>query len=356
MPLMPSPVLSLHDLEAFDPQAPASSSERRFLCPLPECGQLKARDAAHRSLALQVSSGLWHCFRCGQGGKLQEHWQERPAQHSKQSRRQSLHRAFALPAQPTMASGQEAKQAFPSKTPQNASQGAGTPSASSQSPIGPQTGSKRDWRAQLKQLRPLSGTPGEAYLLRRGITLSTAQASRVRFCPSWFGRPAVVFPLYDKAMPFRLDVESGGEHLVAAQGRYIDGRDNPKARTGGSRKMGVFATARLWEQVSKGAPIIITEAPIDALSLAECGFPALALCGKDGWPQWLPIRCAFKNVALALDADEAGDAGAQKMEGAFASLGAKVQRLRPEGAKDWNAMLLEQGREALTDYVAQHLL
>ncbi len=94
---MTSSVLSLQALEDFDPHAPPGSSERRFLCPLPECGQLKPRDAAHRCLALEVASGLWHCFRCGQGGKLQEHWDTAPRLSPKSRARQALRRRFEIP-------------------------------------------------------------------------------------------------------------------------------------------------------------------------------------------------------------------------------------------------------------------
>lgn len=143
---------------------------------------------------------------------------------------------------------------------------------------------------------------------------------------------------------------------MAAQGRYIDAGNGPKARTSGHKKSGVFMTANFWSEVEKGAPIIICEAPIDALSIAVCGFPALALCGKEGWPAWLPIRCAFKNVAVALDADDAGDQSSQKLSQVLASLGAKTFRLRPEGAKDWNEILQTSGQSALADWRAAELL
>jgi len=89
----------------------------------------------------------------------------------------------------------------------------------------------------------------------------------------------------------------------------------------------MFLTGGFWEQVRKGAPIIVTEAPIDALSLAACGFPALALCGKSGLPQWLPIRCAFKEVMLCLDGDVAGEKGAAKLSPFLESLGAETRRV-----------------------------
>ena len=53
----------------------------------------------------------------------------------------------------------------------------------------------------------------------------------MRYAASWCGRPAVVFPLRDRAGA-----------VVAADGRYVDDGDRPKARTGGEKRLGVFAT------------------------------------------------------------------------------------------------------------------
>ncbi len=65
------PVLSLAELEAYDPRAPfRGGKERRFCCPLPACAE-KRIDAAHRSLTANVETGAWHWWRCGAAGKLQ---------------------------------------------------------------------------------------------------------------------------------------------------------------------------------------------------------------------------------------------------------------------------------------------
>jgi hypothetical protein len=301
--------LSLHDFENFDPHAPAGSRERRFLCPL--CGESKPKNAAHRSVSLSVQTGAWRCFRCSSSGKLRDFWEERPHKDPRTRTRQLLRRTFALPSlsQPT------------------------------------QNEESASWRAHLRNLRPLSGTEGERYLVKRAIPLGLAHTARVRYSACWFGRPAVVFPIYD--------VDGC---LVAAQGRYIDGFENPKTRTAGQKKRGAFLSPALWDQVSRGAPIIITEAPIDALSLAACGYPALSICGKDGWPMWLNVRSAFQRVVVAFDADEEGDAGAVRLMSAVASLGAKPSRLRPPNAKDWNEFLQRFGSEALSDILAISLL
>jgi hypothetical protein len=340
--------LSLRELEAFDPHATGTSAsvERRFLCPL--CGEGKPKDSGHRSVGANMQSGVWLCHRCGEKGKLEEWWSEqKPERVSKRERVQRrLRRAFSLDPLPST----------PAPVFDRLSQPSDITATSPASRELNTTIQHREpnksavWRQALRNLGPLSGTPAQSYLASRGISLAVAQAAGARFSPSWFGQAAVVFPVRNE----------GGE-LVAAQGRYLkaehvsNGR-GPKARTTGDKKAGIFVSGGFWDDVKRGAPIVVCEAPIDALSLAECGYPALALCGKDGWPSWLPIKCAFKQVALAFDADDAGDAGAQKLDGVLSSLGARTFRLRPEGGKDWNDLLQQQGREALADILASFLL
>ncbi len=294
------PVLTRADLEAHDPRAADHGEERRYLCPLPACAghQIGAR---HRSLALNVASGLWTCHRCGAGGRLREHWPSEPSRRRRSVARRSLVLTSA--------------------------RASSRPSAES----GADTTAVARVRALYDAGLPLPDTRGAEYLAARGIDAGAAAGAGVRFLADFFGRPAVVFPLADRA---------GAP--VAVNGRYVDGRTDPKARTAGRKALGAFATARAWES----EPLAICEAPIDALTLAVCGVPAVALCGTSG-PAWLAAACAFRRVALALDADAAGDAAATNLTTVLRSLGARVERWRPIGAKDWNAILAEHGLPAL---------
>ncbi len=325
--------LSLQELEEFDPDASSSAAERRFLCPL--CGNGKPKDSAHRSLCVNAKSGAWLCHRCSEKGKLSE-WKDEKPTDFRESRRRKLRNAFALDELSSSVSAHADTIQIKGENENpllEVSACADTP------------GSTLAWRSSLKSLHPLQGTPGEAYLQSRGIAAEIAHSSGVRFSPSWFGRPATIFPI------------RGSEGiLVAAQGRYVGEGRGPKVRTAGEKKAGVFVTAGFWQYVQRGAPLIICEAPIDALSFALCGFPAMALCGKDGWPDWLPIKCAFKSVALAFDADDAGDAGAEKLSQVLVALGAKPFRLRPEGSKDWNEILSKSGYVVLHEWLVTHLL
>jgi DNA primase len=105
---------------------------------------------------------------------------------------------------------------------------------------------------------------------------------------------------------------------------------------------------------SNAPAIIITEAAIDALSLAMAGCPALAFIGTSG-PRWLHIACGLRRVVLAFDADEAGDKAAAKIAALLQPYGATCERLRPDGAKDWNAMLQVLGSDGLADWLAARL-
>jgi hypothetical protein len=216
---MPGPLLlSLADLEAWDPGAPDRGRERRFLSPLPAC-RAKAPTPGHRSLSVNRETGAWCCHRCGGRGRLREWQEERPRAPRDARRRAALHRAFSLspPPQPTPAAGCD--------------------------PPAPAGGG--DWRDRLRGQQPLPGTPGEAYLLRRGIPIKLADQAAVRFHPDWSGRPAVLFPIYDR-----------DRALVACHGRYVDGVEDPKARTGSPQ--GCFfpnsSLARITADMAFGQP------------------------------------------------------------------------------------------------------
>ena len=317
------PILTLAELEAYDPY-----QGHRRLCPL--CGDDKPRDAAHRSLSFDAQSGLWKCFRCGQSGKLREFWPEKE-QFSSIRRHSSrrLREAFNLDgAIETSKNGQKAV-----KTALNA----------------PETA---DWQDKWGATLPLAGTIGESYLQKRGVPLQVAEAAEVRFAKSWFGHASVAFPIKNRT----------GE-IVAAQGRAVQGTSK---LTCGPKRGGVFFAPSpkshtshsddVFKPLDATLPaILLTEAPIDALSLAACGFPALALCGTSG-PDWLRIACGLRHVLLAFDADEAGDQAALLLEHRLQSLGARCRRLIPPQGKDWNEALIIWGHAALSDWLTGEIL
>lgn len=281
-----SPILSLADLEAFDPVTVEAGRERRFCCPFPACSD-KPVDRAHRSLVVNVETGAYLCHRCGAKGRLRDYWTRRQALTRGERSRLATRRAFALSPQKQAPMSRPGIDAF---------------------------------KLELTHMRT---GPGVRYLERRGIRRDLAAASGVRYSTDWYGRPAVLFPIVGQ--PSR---------VIAWQGRHIDDGE-PRMHDDGPKGAGVFVTAgALAAEV-----VAIVEAPIDALSLAACSIPAVALCGTN-WPDWLPVALAFHTVALAFDADAAGDDAGHRLGPVLASLGARVDRWRPIDAKDWNEALV----------------
>jgi hypothetical protein len=289
------PWLSLEELEQHDPQAPRRGTNQRFLCPLPACATHQD-PRKHRNLSVELASGAWKCHRCGAHGQLVE-FRPAPRWSSRRERaRSTLASVLALPTPPRTVEPEQ---------------------------IG----------LTYAHCSPLPGTPGAAYLAGRGIPPALADAALVRYATGSTGRAGVIFPVID-----------GAWALVALACRYLDAQE-PKARSVGAVSSGVFVTLDAFE----AEHVAVCEAPIDALSLALVGVPALALIGTgiSGRAAWLPRLLAFKTVSAATDADAAGDRAAEELSAAL-HLGTRVLRLRPPApCKDWNEVLTRLGVDAL---------
>lgn len=182
-----------------------------------------------------------------------------------------------------------------------------------------EAGRKRRLWASVR-LHGLRGTEGVKYLEGRGIDAGTAARAGVAWCEWFLGHPAVVFRIRDV---------SG--RVVALQGRYLHTDDQgDKCRSIGDISRGVFCTAGAWD-----GDIVLCEAPIDALSLACMGCPAMATCGTR-LPDWMPQATVGRVVRIATDADEAGDEAAWKWAVLLRPYAAQVRRTRPTRGKDWN--------------------
>jgi DNA primase len=96
--------------------------------------------------------------------------------------------------------------------------------------------------------------------------------------------------------------------------------------------------------------VAVVEGQIDALSLALCGLPAIAMIGT-GWAPWLPQSLAHKSVLVATDADAAGDETAWRLTAALVAFECRARRLRPPCGKDWNDELLRLGRSGMQAYL-----
>ena len=210
-----------------------------------------------------------------------------------------------------------------------------------------------DWRKHLDGLRPLypmgvdgkilidQPTPGAAYLEERGLTYWSTVFSDLKYHPRWYVRPAVVYALRD------LD-----GRLVAAEGRCIDGK-LPKVLTAGPKGGGVFFAFGALTRPD----IVFVEGMANALTLTEVGFPAVATCGTDNLPDWLPELCADKRrVLIEFDNDNSGEAGTRRLCDLLAGADVPIYRLPIlEPGMDWNDLLMKHGYRALREALQREL-
>jgi hypothetical protein len=311
-------------LEAFDtPQG----RDPEKVCRCPIC------HSSERAFHFNTATGVFNCKRasCGTTGKLSDFWQDRPQQNRKQRASNALSAAFSLAPKDCSPDAINAPHSAPQREQTNAPATAAT------------------WQTLFAQSKPASGTAAAKYLTRRGIPDATSEAASarvLRLYPGGYPRDYVVFPFCDR---------DGAP--VAFQARAIDCEaDGHQAR--GTKSAGVFSTCA---DALKSETVILCEAPIDALSLAACGFEAVALGGTSA-PAWIVKALAFKRVYLAFDNDQngAGDTAAAKLAPDLESFGASVIRLPPPredaaAKSDWNAMLLQRGAPALRDWLSERL-
>lgn len=306
--------LSLADLEMYG-HVWGTGRERRALCPF--CGDEHGRDRGHACLAVNVDTGAWTCHRCGRSGLLDEHKTKREdaADPLRPKRRRARRSAPVAPPAPS-----------PAVLAEDAAK-----------------------RARLRRLWPPcvpvdapEAEPGAAYLLSRGIPLDVAAAGRVRYRETWpdwaegtnYPHAAVVFPVQDAA-----------GRLVGAVARYLVKRtDSDKVNSAGHPSRGVFVATPGALDV---AGLTICEGAITALSMAACGFPAVALGGQNA-PPWLARRLALRDVVIALDeGEQKTEAAAAALVRALAAYGARPYRLRLPAGVDVNDRLRAVGLPAL---------
>jgi len=189
--------------------------------------------------------------------------------------------------------------------------------------------------------RPLHGTPGEAYLAKRGISANTAACSRVRFCSDLNGiwtladKAAIMasgltklFPFQANSLPFLVFPYIRNGQPVFIKGRCLLSKDEADQRniprflnTGG-------AIPCLWnhDAIKDAASILICEGEIDALTALEAGQAGVGLPGaKNFKPEWI-ADFDGKDVVLVLDADKAGREGAASIARMFIKAGRKPPR------------------------------
>ena len=327
---MASTVLTLAEIQAYDPMAAHLGDVHgnvHYCCPLPACSGHRV-DAAHRSLSVDRANGKWYCHRCKGGGTLKEFWSHKPA--------------VWVPTAKRRAAEQRRKATEVTPPPRTA-----PPASIDDDSITIDTRT----RAHVP-LGDDSAVDARAYIAKRGLDPDLVEKCGAFYCPDWaFWKDDTQFdiaPHWRQALVFPL--HGAGNTVVAAQGDLMRDGLEPKKHSMGPLKDGVFATPGALESRT----LIVTEAIVDAITLAQCGFPAIALCGTS-LRDFVIIRFFGRRIFLAFDADEAGDHAYEEWRTAGLPRTRNIERLRPEGAKDWNQHLLEYGRNALTTWLRSRI-
>lgn len=183
------------------------------------------------------------------------------------------------------------------------------------------------------EARHLLDTPGGAYTERRGIPPRMAAEFGVRFAPCCGGRPAVVVALRDREGT-----------LTSVHGRYLhSARGQSKMLTVGVGG-GAICLSGVWET----QPLILVEGLFDALSLAVCGWQAIATIGRP--VPSLGEVAAGRTVWAAFDNGRSGEANVACYRSRLAE--SDVRRLPPpERCKDWNTALAKLGARSVSKWV-----
>ncbi len=189
----------------------------------------------------------------------------------------------------------------------------------------------------LARALPLEGTKGADYVMRRGIPVALAAAAGVAYDDNFGGRPAVTVALRnDKNV------------ITSIHGRYLTTiRGQNKMLTIGPGN-GVISVLNGWQ----AEPLIIVEGLFDALSLAACGWSAIAPIGR--WADWLPGIAKGREVWLAFDASAPAEIDVARYRERLPQ--AYTRRvLPPPLCKDWNTALLKRGTGEIIRWLQQRV-
>ena len=312
--------LSKADLESYDQLPMKCRDELRYLCPL--CGDDKPRDKAHKSLSTNPDDGKYFCQRCKASGMLKEYYLKEKGVSPSQSR----------PKQPDWIPKPPVKQ---EKTLDETK--------------------VQEALSYWKKTLSISGTAGESYLSGRGLDSGLCESCQVRYLDDFSGinsdgkeyhlGQGVVFPIIGLI-----------ESLPKVVGISFRSSKAGNSRTcvRGEKSSGCFPLPGTF---SEDWPyLIVTEAPIDTLSIAMAGIPSgVATCGTiKKLPEWvfnrlkIPYKGKSRTLIVATDNDEAGETMHANLKEQFSRAPVRVERVKPpDNEHDWNDALLNRGIERI---------
>lgn len=208
---------------------------------------------------------------------------------------------------------------------------------------------RRDLRPVANRIvrgsRHIEGTPAEAYLRRRGITVALPHTLRFARLdpPKQPENNGVLAANGPHQLPCLVSIVSdpAGE-LVGLQRTYLTEEGRKAATTDGKVKYSLGNVAGGAIQLGPPAEtIVVTEGAEDGLSLLQTiGGTVWVAAGTKMLPQMVfPEIC--HTVVIAAQADAAGERAAQAAADEFMSRGLAVRIMRPDPPfNDWNDWLM----------------
>lgn len=197
-------------------------------------------------------------------------------------------------------------------------------------------GSNQTPEERLGICTPLQNTDGQRYIEKRGISIDVAHEAGVRYDSDWNGRPAVVAPMVNAK-----------SQICSLHGRYLNtiGKQNKMLTIGPGG--GIFHVGATWNI----NPIILVEGLFDALSLATCGYSAIATVGR--LAPFLPEVCRDHIVILAFDGNRPGESEVTFYKDFLTQ--SRCYRITPPGrCKDWNTALIRQGKHGIHHWLKKN--
>lgn len=184
------------------------------------------------------------------------------------------------------------------------------------------------------------------YLLARGIEKETAATFRLGVVddpdPAHFNYRGMLSIPYlghdNEPVAIRFRCMKNHDHRANYHGKY-------NSVAGGANRL--FNVGEIIRQAESGSSSIhLTEGEIDAMTLNQAGFPAIAAPGAATWEQRHSVMLAgFDKVYIWGDPDSAGAEFVQKVEAGLRGSGVPIRLT--EG--DVNDVYVQGGREAIRE-------
>jgi len=256
-------------LHLKDELKPSPKERGKYLCPL--CGSGTHGAGSTAALSIKPDGIHWKCFSCDAGGDIVDLVSARDGVSASEATKKLI--AKYAPGGGAAAHVRAAAPPKQEKTQEDPPQ-------------------RRDFSALITSCHSaLKGSPGEAYLLRRGFTEQTMDRFNLGYGTDLLRRPCIVIP-HDKA----------GTYYAT---RTVDDNADPKHMKPAKVPAILFNAAALWQD----SPCFMVESQLCAISIMQEGGSAVALGGTSGKDQLITLlgkKAPSGVLILSLDNDDPG--------------------------------------------------